>query len=268
MKQLRTAALLLMTIAIFTTSCKKHHKHYIDPDTSYTFTNNLDKAVNIRLWDVNDNSFKTYLSAPAHGSVKIPLYYLFQKDGYTPRTLAYYWANSDYTMSSWYTAAIEELVSRTSFGYVEGRKEYNIDINSIVARDDLYYCEHELDGAITWFTVNAYDSMGNSIWNTLTPEERNYSFNLQYNRTGTLYHGPVPDSIKSFRYGLDQFNPYFSLDILTYTTRSGVSQACDIVFTSHMDLPFMRDLTGRDSVYMIINGRPPYYVMRRTYAID
>lgn len=178
----------------------------------------------------------------------------------------YDWHTRDYTRSSWLQTDAGGKPLELGFDYYGEQQDYLITING-QQRNEMLVC---LDGdgqSSTWEAIDAFDTLGLSIWNSITERERKHSFVIS--RYHTIKHSFIdtPNTPRTTRlaFTMDLSSPriwlkvqqvadsyVLSSDLSPYLNRS--TQAKDTMFYSRVSV----DSAG------IIYPQPYYMLVRRS----
>lgn len=264
MKRLWILPLLVVTSLI---ACKKKD---VTPDIvsqyeNYTFQNKTGKPIIIRLTDTVGHKVSLINLQPGQ------LYYFpyhQMKDGEQAAGFTYYWASTDFTMSNWYIPGYFNV--RPSFGYLQNRISYNIPIEPVPTSDRMRYFLFGIDGSTQWEAIDAYDSTGKSVWDTLNNSKKNHVVIINYDKTGTHRRSNYIGANIT-----DHFYYDFTDDIVfkSITAFSTYYNSADTSIHDNYRLVLTNDLIrispswpklstkSTDTLFLVAPGNPSFYKM-------
>lgn len=268
--RLTTAILTLATIG-FTFSCKKKETVNTPPPDGIK-----GNATAVIVSQVPDSVYITFsgldiltgtqphimeLVLPPSDTLVIPRADL--KDAYRYQ---YEWHTKDYTRSSWLLTDAAGKPQLQSIDYYGEQQDYTIVINA-EPRNEMLVC---LDGdgqATTWEAVDAFDTLGVSMWGSLTERERVHSFVIT--RFHTVKHSFIdtPNRARAT-------NLAFTMDMSAPRMWLKVQQKADSYVLSNDLSPHLNRATqAKDTLYFsrftidstgIVYPQPYYLLVRRS----
>lgn len=185
------------------------------------------------------------------------------KDAYRYR---YDWHTSDYTRSSWLQTDAGGKPQELSIYYYGEEKDYVIAING-PQRSEMLIC---LDGdgqSSTWEAIDAFDTLGLSIWDSITERERKHSFVISRFHTARHSFIDTPNTPRTT-------NLAFTLDMSSARMWMKVQQKADSYVLSNDLTPHLNRTTqARDTLFYSrfttdstgpVYPQPYYMLVRRS----
>ena len=176
----------------------------------------------------------------------------------------YTWHTNDYRFSNWFKF-INGVKVKNEFDYFADTTDYNIVIDG-KERDDLLICLNGTGTSSTWVAIDAYNSSGSSIWNSLNNREKTHSFVI--NRFHTIKHNYIDttnnsktsqlafalhDSTNRFYLNTTQIDKYILSNNINFIAPIAI-QAIDTLFYCGYEIDSNNNITYSQ----------PYYKLART----
>lgn len=118
------------------------------------------------------------------------------------------------------------------------------------------------NGSRKWYAADAYNAAGASVWNTLSAADKMQALELTYGSVFSYrgYKSGVSDSAW-FNYPILAAPPAFKIEMKNNLyAKSTISQ---LYLTDKLPTTTAVSSPAADTLFMVINGTPPYYKMYR-----
>ncbi len=268
--RLTTAILIFVTVGVFFSCKKKETVNTPQPEgikgnASAIIINQVQDSVYITFsgLDITTGTQPHILEMvlPPSDTLVIPRADL--KDAYRYR---YDWHTKDYRRSSWMQTDASGKPQLQSIDYYGEQQDYPIIING-QQRNEMLIC---LDGdglSTRWEAVDAFDTLGLSVWGSLTERERVQSFVIT--RFHTIKHSFVdtPNNPRTT-------NLAFTMDMSAQRMWLRVIQKADSYVLSNDLLPWLNKTTlANDTLFYsrvttdstgVIYPQPYYLLVRKS----
>lgn len=282
MKKINFPLAIILSL-LFIAACNKPEDENTDNSSSnspvmYTMTNHVGKPIIVKVFPDSgyggDGRYNFYLHLKAGEKLIIPYDRLHphEKDGswgIIPPLYRYYWATTDFTLSSWGTRVLNDAGGAMSdyptFFYDPKKRVQNIDIYPYDATLDLKRWLNDIDGSATFMAKNAFDGNGKSQWETLRDSMKNCAVVTYWFDVAELFlNKRFPSSYffaPSIKRNMNSME--FNLHTTKLNQFDSLGRPAKIkeikLTTKYPPLP---DLSGSDDkLYMILDNKPPYYLM-------
>ena len=222
-----------------------------DNSIQYRFVNKTGVPITVRIGDTTNEQAYKYLSIAANGSA------------YTDAVLhdaAWYWMADDFSMGDWYLKTPAQWMVKPYIVKTEGGKTIReISILPTRNRNDARYCLNGMDAFTQWIFVNAFDTNGNSIWATLTPDKKFQRVILRFNRMGSIMGASSHES--GFEYELVDSTAAFVLKNTPNYISPVVKAGNYLRMTNDLRGTAPLYTTSTDTLYLSLGGGAPYYLL-------
>lgn len=259
---------IFIALVLVVHACKKEAVHTPPPESikgnaSAVIVNNIPDSVYISFsgLDIATGTLPHIMefTLPPSDTLVIP-----RPDLKDAHRYKYEWHTKDYTYSSWLNTDMVGNYKESAFDYYAEAQDYVLNIDG-VQRNEQLIC---LDGngvSSTWVAVDAFDTTGASVWDSLTERERMHSFVIS--RFHTVRHSFIDTPNKprttsrAFALDMSQERMWLKVEnkadsyvlcnnLAPYLSKS--TQAKDTLYYSR----YTRDSTG------IVHPQP-YYLLKR-----
>ncbi|MBS1771513.1 MAG: hypothetical protein JST82_01545 [Bacteroidetes bacterium] len=264
MKRLLPVVIILALLA----SCvKKRNETTPNQFVNYFIKNPYIQPVIVRLEDSATHKV-FYITIPGYSKQRIPDSVLFDKE--RARRLWYYYAAADFSFSNWWPTVFPEFRRGIkAISYERGRTSYEVVLDKPDIHNYIKYCLNGIDGSTKWKAVDAYDSLGKSVWSTLSSGQKTHEITLNYDYTGTHYKASQTGAATTdyFGYVFNSSLPgnagYLYLSSLNLATVDTPDYKYGFALTNNELPQFEVFNTPNDTLYLHVGNVGWYYKMAK-----